>query len=195
MWAGAHVLRCQRLVAISVVFAALAVQAVAEPFVVFPKAGRLISPDRRYEVRDEDRAVAPTDFVGTFHSLWLVEVATGRSRKLCDYLGVSAVAWSGNDFLVVTQYVGKKTSRALVFTISGREEPVLLDQSTLIQLLAPEFREHLRGNDHVFIEASRLEGEIFYFGVWGFGRNDPNGFRWTCQYSLREGTVSCHLRK
>jgi hypothetical protein len=30
-------------------------------------------------------------------------------------MGVAAVGCSGNDYLVVTQYVGKKTSRALVF--------------------------------------------------------------------------------
>ena len=191
---GAYLLRC-RLVAFFVMFVALAMQALASPFVVFPKAGRLISPDQRYEVRDADRAEPTTEFVGAFHSLWLIEVATGRSRKLCDYLGVSAAGWSGNDFLVVTQYVGKKTSRALVFAISGREEPVILDQSTLVQLLAPEFREHLRGNDHVFIEASRLESEIFYFGAWGYGRSDPNGFRWTCQYSLRDGKVARSLGK
>jgi hypothetical protein len=95
----------------------------------------------------------------------------------------------------VTQYVGKKASRALVFAISGREEPVILDQSTLIQLLAPEFREHLRGNDHVFVEASRLENRIFYFGVWGYGQHDLNGFRWTCEYSLREETLSCDSGK
>ena len=41
------------------------------------------------------------------------------------------------------------------------------------------------------VEASRLESDIFYFGVWGYGQQDPHGFRWTCQYSLRvvEGLV------
>jgi len=184
-----------RIGVLFVVFAVLAIQAVAAPFVVFPKAGRLISPDGRYEVRDADRTASPSDFVGTFHSLWLIEVATGRSRKLCDYLGVSAVGWSGDDFLVVTQYVGKKTSRALVFAISRPGEAVILDQSTLVQLLAPEFREQLRGNDHVFVEASRLEDEIFYFGVWGYGQRAPNGFRWRCQDSLRESKVSCDFGK
>lgn len=178
-----------------VVLALLAAQAAAAPFVVFPKAGRLISPDGRYEVRDADRTAASADFSGTFHSLWLIELATGRSRKLCDYLGVAAVAWAGNDFLVATQYVGKKTSRALVFAIAGSEDPVILDRSTLIQLLAPEFREHLRGNDHAFVEASRLESDIFYFGVWGYGQQDPHGFRWTCQYSLRVSKASCDFGK
>jgi hypothetical protein len=185
----------RRLAVLFVVFAGISIQAAAVPFVVFPKAGRLVSPDGRYEVRDADRTGAPTDFIGTFHSLWLVEVATGRSRKLCDYLGISAVAWSGNDFLVVTQYVGKKTSRALMFAISAPEEPVILDRSTLIQLVAPEMREHLRGNDHVFVEASSLESDIFYFGVWGYGQQDPNGFRWTCQFHLRESKLSCRLGK
>ena len=94
---------CRRMIAISIVLLALATHAASESFVLFPKAGRLISPDRRYEVRDSDRTGTPTEFVGTFHSLWLVEVATGTYRKLCDYLGVSAVTWSGSDFLMVTQ--------------------------------------------------------------------------------------------
>ena len=178
-------------VAISIAFGMLVAQARAEAFVVFPKASRLMSPDGRYEVRDADRSSAPTEFVGTFHSLWLIDVATGESRKLCDYIGLSAVAWSGNDALVVTQYVGKRTSRALVFSIARLEEPVILDQSTLVQMITPDWRYYLRGNDHVFIEASRLENAIFYFRVWGYGQHDPNGFVWKCQYALTDVKVVC----
>src|SRR6478752_9171147 len=100
-----------RTLAVTLLLAVLGRQAFAAPFVLFPKAGRLVSPNGQFEVRDADRPGAATDFVGAFHSLWLVDVSTGRSRKLCDYLGVAAVAWSGNEFLVVTQNVGKKTSR------------------------------------------------------------------------------------
>src|SRR5580765_6588765 len=114
-----------RLVRIGLVLllcaAVLPVQTFAAPIVVFPKAGRLLSPDGRFEVRDADREGSSLEFVGTFHSLWLTEVATGRSRKLCDYVGIAAVAWSSNDFLVITQYVSKKTSRALVFAASSEE--------------------------------------------------------------------------
>lgn len=182
------------LFTLAVLYAALAVQAVAAPFVVFPKAGRLLSPDGKFEVRDADRQESASAFAGTFHSLWLTEVASGRSRKLCDYLGVAAVGWSNNNFLVITQYVSKKTSRALVFAANGAQEPVMLDSSTLVQYLPVEFRPSLREDDHLFVEASRLEGETFYFRVWGYGKHDPNGFRWNCQYSLSEGSVSCAAR-
>lgn len=61
-----------------------------------------------------------SDFVGTFHSLWLYELATGRSRKLCDYLGVASAAWSSDDVLLVTQYAGKRTSPGIGLSRSRR---------------------------------------------------------------------------
>jgi hypothetical protein len=163
----------------------------AAPFSMFPKAGRLISPDGRFEVRDVAPLSSVGELVGASHSLWMTELSTGRSRKLCDYLGLAAVAWSSNDFLVVTQYVGKRTSRALVFAAASSEDPVLLDASSLIQMVPVELRSTLRENDHAFVEASRLEEGIFYFRVWGYGKHDPNGFRWACQYWLSDGRVSC----
>lgn len=167
------------------------VPAPANQFVVFPKAGELVSPDGRYVVRNEENGAAGSDFVGTFRSLWLIEVATGHSRKLCDYIGVAAVAWSNNDFLIITQYLNKKTSRALVFSAAGPEESVMLDKPTLIRLVPTELRATLRENDHVFVEGSRVVGETLHLRVWGYGQHDPNGFRWRCEYSLREGGVSC----
>jgi hypothetical protein len=163
----------------------------ASPFVVFPKASELISPDGRYAVRSVDSVGAASDFVGTFRSLWLYELPTGRSRKLCDYLGVASAAWSSNDVLVVTQYVGKRTSRALVFSAAVAQDAVMLDTATLIRLLPPELRPALRDNDHVFVEGSRVEQETLHLTVWGYGRHDPNGFRYRCEYTLREGTISC----
>lgn len=175
----------------AVMVAVVIVQAFANPFVVFPKAGELVSPDGRFMVRNEEHEGAGSDFVGTFRSLWLIEVGTGRSRKLCDYIGVAAVAWSNNDFLVITQYVNKKTSRALVFSAAGSEDAVMLDKPALIRLVPAELRATLRENDHVFVEGSRVEGETLHLRVWGYGQHDANGFRWRCEYSLREGGVSC----
>jgi hypothetical protein len=169
----------------------LAVHVYAAPFSMFPKTGRLVSPDGRFEVRDLAPESAAGELVGASHSLWLTELTTGRSRKLCDYLGIAAVAWSSNDFLVITQYVGRKTSRALVFSAMSLNEPVMLDASGLIQMVDVEMRSTLRENDHVFVEASRLEEDTFYFRVWGYGKHDPNGFRWNCRYSLTDGGVSC----
>ncbi|HET6179781.1 MAG TPA: hypothetical protein VFE61_22860 [Candidatus Sulfotelmatobacter sp.] len=164
--------------------------ALASQFVVFPKAGELVSPDGRYVVHNAEREGSASDFIGTFHSLWLTEQATGRSRKLCDYLGVAAVAWSRNDFVIVTQY-SKKTSQALVFSVAGSQDPVLLDKPTLTHMLPAEFRPALRENDHVFVEASRVEKETLYLTVWGYGQHDASGFRWRCQYDLREGAIAC----
>jgi hypothetical protein len=163
----------------------------ASPFVVFPKATELVSPDARFAVRSVDAAGAASDFVGTFHSLWLFELATGRSRKLCDYLGVASAAWSSNDYLIVTQYVGKRTSRTLVFSAVNAQEPIMLDKTALIQLVATELRPALRENDHVFVEGSRVEQDTLHLSVWGYGSHDPNGFHLRCEYSLREGSISC----
>ena len=163
----------------------------ASPFVVFPKASELVSPDGRFAVRSIDAEGSASDFVGTFHSLWLFELATGRSRKLCDYLGVASAAWSSNDFLVVTQYVSKRTSRALVFSAVSAQDPILLDKSTLIRLIPVELRSALRDDDHVFVEGSRVEQDTLHLTVWGYGPHDANGFHYSCEYALREGSISC----
>jgi hypothetical protein len=142
-------------------------------------------------VRSVDSQGSASDIRGTFRTLWLFELATGRARKLCDYLGVASVAWSSNDWIVVTQYVGKRTSRALVFSATAAEDPVMLDKIELTHLAPVELRPSLRENDHVFVEGSRVEHNTLYLAVWGYGRRDANGFRWRCEYSLQKGTASC----
>ena len=116
---------------VTVLVAVLCVETLAAPFAVFPKAGELKSPDGRLVVRNAEREDSLSDFSGTFQSLWLIESATGRSRKLCNYVGVAAVGWSGNDFLVVTEYMNRRTSRALVLSVTGPGDPVVLDKPTL----------------------------------------------------------------
>ena len=165
--------------------------AFAAQFVVFPKAGQLLSPDGRWVVRNVEPEAASNDFNGAFHSLWLSELPTGRSRKLCDYLGVAAVAWSGNDTLVVTQYVGRKTSRAILYAASDPGSTIMLDAPTLLRLLPAEQRPTLRENDHIFIEGSRTEAQTLYLRVWGYGKQGSNGFRWRCKYSLPDGNIVC----
>ena len=158
-------MRLLRLILFPVLLVSVVGHVYAAPFALFPKAGHLASPDGRFEVRDVDLREPGSEFSGIFHSLWLVETATGRSRKLCDYVGVAAVAWSEKDSLMVTQYLSKKTSRAL------------------------------RENDHAFVEASRLEGEIFHFQVWGYGQHDRNGFHWNCEYKLGAANLKCEAKK
>jgi hypothetical protein len=176
---------------IAALLVVLGTPAWADPFVEFPKAGELISPDGRFLVRSAEISRPAGDFVGAFRSLWLVEAGSGRARKLCDYWGTTMVGWSGNGFLIVTQYMSKKTSRTLLFSVEDAEQAVVLDTPRLIQLLPSELRETLRDNDHVFIEGSRMEQMSLSFRVWGYGHRDTNGFRWQCKYGVREGSLFC----
>ena len=178
---------CQLLV-----FVALTAQAFAGQFVLFPTASQLRSPDGRFVVRDLARDASAAELQNTFRTLWLLETTTGRSRKLCDYVGTSAVAWSNDDFVVVTQYLNKKTSRALIFSAKAPDRDIMLDVRTLIHVVPPDFRAALRENGHVFVEASRMEGGTLYLRVWGYGAHDPDGFRWHCEYALGEGKIACH---
>ena len=165
--------------------------AAAGPFVLFPQARELVSPDRRSIVRNVDAERGATEFVGTFHSLWLTDIATGHSRKVCDYVGTAAVAWSGNEYVVLTQYLSKKSSRALVFPARVEEDPIVLDVSMLSRTAPDGLRESLDKNDHTFVEASRFENKVLYVRVWGYGRRDPSGFRWNCQLESSSGAVTC----
>ncbi len=178
-----------------VVAFALQSRASGAPFVVFPKAAQLPSPDGRFVVVNRDREAPMSQYVGTFHFLELLETATGRTRELCDYVGVASVGWSSSDRIIVTQYVSKRTSRALVFTASDSREPVVIDKSFLTTLVPVELRPHLRENDRVFVEASRVEGEILALHVWGYGQHDANGFSWNCDYNLLSGDASCQEEK
>jgi hypothetical protein len=178
------------LLSVAVVLAC-GIVAQTAPFVVFPKAGQLSSPDGRYVVRNLAREAPLSEIVGSFQSLILEDTASGRSRKLCDYLGVAAVAWMKSDFVIMTQYVSKRTSRALVFVADDSREPLVIDQPLLTKLVPVELRPHLRENDHVFVEASRVEKDTLMLSVWGYGKLDANGFRWHCEYSMSTAAISC----
>jgi len=186
-------MRCgSAVLAVAGLLATLVPQSVASgPFVLFPKAEHLRSPDGRFVVSTAQRQASASEFAGTFDSLWLTEVASGRMRKLCDYFGVAAVAWSGNDFLLVTQYVGKRASRVLVISIARPDDSVMLDSATLGRMVPLPLQTTLRQNNHVFVEAGSLESGTLYLTVWGYGSNNPKGFRWRCEYVLSEGALSC----
>lgn len=178
------------LLCVTAVFA-FEIAAQAAPFVVFPMAGQLPSPDGRFVVRNADRKAPLSEFAGTFHSLVLEEAASGLSRQLCDYVGVAAVAWTRSDFIIVTQYLSKYASRALVFAADNSRDPVVIDKALVTSLVPVNLRPQLRENDHVFVEASQVEGETLTFRVWGYGQHDAHGFSWRCEYNLLEGAISC----
>ena len=142
-------------------------------------------------VRNADRAAPLSEFVGNFHSLFLEEAASGHSRKLCDYVGVAAVGWANNDFIIVTEYLSKRTSRALVFVADGSHDPVVIDKPLLTSLAPENLRPKLRENDHIFVEARGIDGKTLTLRVWGYGKHDTKGFRWNCEYSLPETGISC----
>jgi hypothetical protein len=162
-----------------------------QQFATFPESRELPSPDGRYLIRNLDANPAPQQFSGVFHSLFLEQRATGRSRKLCDYVRRVAVAWSGGNRIIVTDYTNQKNSRALVFAADDSFEPVVIDKRNLEAMLPAGQRGYLSGNDHVFVEASSLEGDALVFRVWGYGARNANGFRLICQYDLAQSTISC----
>lgn len=170
---------------------ALNILAQAVPYVLFPKAGQLPSQDGRFVVRNVDPVAPASEYVGTFHSLVLEDTTSGRTRKLCDYVGVAALAWTKNNVLIMTEYLSKHTSRVRIFPADDSRDPVVIDQSLLTRVAPVDLRPQIRENDHVFVEASQIDGDTLMIGVWGYGKHDPNGFRWRCQYSLFEGAISC----
>lgn len=182
---------CLRSLALGLMLSGTAISMFAGSTVIFPKAGELPSPDGRFLVRNAERQASQSEFLGTFHSLWLIDSAGGEARKLCDYVGLAAARWSDNEHLVITEYVGNKSSRALLFSTRSSEDPVMLDKSTVIALLPTESRTSLRDNDHVFVEAIGVRQDVFALTVWGNGQRDRRGFRWRCNYNLRERSMTC----
>ena len=184
-------MRIHRSLLYVVIVAVLEIAADAAPFAMFPQVRQLASPDGRFVVYNADPEAHTSEFVGTFHSLYIEETTGGRRRKLCDYVGIAAVAWAPNDFLVLTEYMSKHTSRAIIFAADGSREPIVVDQPTLVTMVPINLRPQLRENDHVFVEASEVDGQRLTLRVWGYGKHDANGFRWHCEYALIEGTISC----
>jgi hypothetical protein len=172
-------------------FALLLPRASAEQFTVFPDRKEMHSPDGRFVVRSVEHSAAANEFSGVFRTLVLEEVTTGKVRKLYDYVGRVAVAWSGNDFIIVNDYVNKKTSRALVFPVDPARDVLVLDKVQMSSLIPDEQSVHLQQNDHVFVEVSSVEGTALKLRVWGYGRRDASGFRYVCRYDLPGGTAVC----
>src|SRR5215469_3645832 len=122
-------------------------RASAEQFTLFPDRKEMHSPDGRFVVRSVEHSVTANEFSGVFRTLVLEEAATGKVRKLYDYVGRVAVAWSGSDFIIVTDYVNKKTSRAIVFPVAPDRDGLVIDKTQLIPLL-PE-QQHLQLEQNV----------------------------------------------
>ncbi len=163
----------------------------AEQFAVFPDRKELRSPDGRFVIRSIDHVVGAHEFSGVFRSLVLENASTGSSREFYSYLGRVGVAWSGSNFVIITDYVSKKTARALVFRIDQPGEYLVIDKPYLAARIPDERRAQLERNDHVYLEVSRIEGTALTIRVWGYGARDPQGFRFLCAYDLNEGAVSC----
>jgi hypothetical protein len=175
--------------AILVVFACSL--AMAEQFAVFPDRKELRSPDGKFLIRSVDYVPQPHESSGLFRWLILENTADRSARELYQYVGRVGVAWSGSNFIIVTDYVSKKTARALVFRIDRPDEYLVLDKPSLATQLPDEHRAQLERNDHAFLEVSRIEGGRLILLVWGYGAHDPQGFRLQCAYELDQGTTTC----
>ena len=169
----------------------LALRAFSEDFAVFPDRKELHSPDGKYVIRSIERTPQPGEFVGVFRALVLEEAATHKTRVLCGYLGRAAVAWSGDTYIIVTDYVGKRTSRALVFSVDQNANGFVVDKNDLERRVSGSFSEKLRGNEHVFIEALKVQSGKLDLRVWGYGTHDPRGFRLFCNIELDLGNATC----
>lgn len=168
----------------------LTLVASAENFATFPEQKEFASPDKRYVLRSIDPPRGPSDFSGAFHSLVLEDRLTGQSRRLYDYLSKVAVAWSGERILV-TDYVSRRSARALVLSADPRSDAYIVDRIDLAGRIPGTQAACLRGNDHVFVEAVRMEGRTLTLRVWGYGAHDRNGFRIQCDLNLDQGAASC----
>jgi len=164
-------------------------------FAVYPAKEPWPSTDGRFLIRSEDGKSAPSELTGQFHSLFVDDRATGESRKLCDYLRRVTVAWAANHLILVTDYYTSRDARVLVFAADQRIAPIKIDTGTLLALLPKSQGVHLVENDHVYVAAWQLNGDTLALQVWGYGRRDANGFRWSCDYSLVHGTASCRDRR
>ena len=176
---------------IAVFGAGLAVSiACAEPFVTFPEQKELVSPDGRYVLRSVDPPGDPTNFSSSFHALVLEDRVSGKSRRLYDYLHKVAAAWSGNR-IVATDYASRRAARALVFSVEPNSDSFIVDRVALADRIPVQLGSHLRFNDHVFVEAIRMEGGTLVLRAWGYGTQDPSGFHLACRLDLEQASATC----
>jgi hypothetical protein len=109
----------------------------------------------------------------------LEETGSGRSRKFCDYLGVAAVAWAKNEFIIMTQYVSRRTSRAAVVTADGSREPVVIDQPLLTKIVPVELRPQLRKTTMCLWKCRESRERHSRFGCGDMGSTMPTAFAGT----------------
>jgi hypothetical protein len=161
-------------------------------FITFPDAANeLPSPHGQFVVRSVSYGAAPGAFSGKFHALVLEERRTRSSRKLYDYLGKIAVSWVTDSAIIVNEYYTSRGARALMFTTDEAASPIVIDRSWMVKLLDPILSTHLIRNDHVYVEAFKLEGDTLGLRVWGYGAQDTKGFSFSCDYNLDRNTISC----
>ena len=179
MWSGLVVCACLALPV-----------ALAEPFVTFPEQKELVSPDGRYVLRSIEPPRDASNFSWIFHCLVLEDRETGKSRRLYDYLHKVSAAWSGHR-IIATDYVSRRGARALVFSVDPKADAYIVDRIALADRVPSPLASHLQLNDHVFVEAVRMDGSTLVLRAWGYGAHDPGGFRLACELNLEQATASC----
>jgi len=172
----------------------------AQRFSTFPDRSELRSPDGRFLIRSVDHAASASDFSGLFrcwcsrkrgvdgrgHSITTSTTSAGWERPgrgIASLLSPTTLA-SGHPARPGIR--DRLARRAVLCGAShARQGPVFA--------AAPDGAETSTswGNDHVFVEVSRVEGNALILRVWGYGARDPKGFRFDCQYDPRAGTAAC----
>lgn len=178
---------------VALLFGLVATSIAGGPFKTFPDQQELPSPDGHFVIRSEDPDRLPSEITGTFHTLYMEERDTGRKRKLYDYVRRAAVAWANPEEIIVTDYVATRSARVLIFTVSDPGPIAVIDREHLARQLPSELSDHLRKNDHVYLEVSRLEKQSVVLRAWGYGAFDPGGFGLNCRYNLEDNQASCRV--
>lgn len=161
-------------------------------FSTFPdnKAG-LPSPNGKFIVRSVEYKADSWEFGGNHQSLLLENAANGKSRKLCDYLGHTAVTWATDNLLIVNEYFTNRGARMRLVAADETAAPVIVDKKRLAALVPGDVGQHLSGNDHVYVEGYKLDRNVLGLRVWGYGALDAKGFSLKCNYNLDENTAAC----
>ena len=99
----------------------------------FPgRCEELPSRDGQFLVRSISYGTAPGSISGKFHALVLEERRTGKSHKLCDYLGKIMVFWTADNVLVVNDYYTDMGARVLLFVTDETIPPVAIDKTSYL---------------------------------------------------------------
>jgi hypothetical protein len=162
----------------------------AQQFAVFPDRKELRSPGGRFVIRSVEHCRK------ALRAQRRVPIVDPGGYDNGDLARPLSLPWPcgrrpGANFIIVTDYASKRTSRALIFRIDQPNEYTIIDKPHLTAQLPAQFRPHFDGNDHVYLEG--VEDRRRYSDTPGVGvpNSRQAGFRSPCGYHLNERRASC----